>query len=41
MEVRKKMILEQHQNYLKSSGIENGEVAEKSAQCGIEAKEYS
>ena len=41
MEVREKMILEQHQNDLKSLGIEKGEVAEKLAKCSIEAKEYS
>ena len=35
------MILDQHQNDLKSSCIEKGEVAEKSAQCSIEAEEYS
>ena len=35
------MILEQHQHDLKSSCIEKGEVAEKSAQCSIEAKEQS
>ena len=41
MEVRKKMILEQHQNDLKSSCIEKGEVVEKSAQCSIKAEEHS
>ena len=41
MEVRDKMILEQQQNVLRSSCIEKGEVAEKSAQCSIEAEEYS
>ena len=41
MEVREKMILEQHQNDLKSLGIEKGEVAEKSAKCSIEVEEYS
>ena len=40
MEVGEKMILEQHQNYSKSSCIEKGEVAEKSAQCSIKAKEH-
>ena len=35
------MIPEQHQKDLKSSCIEKGEVAEKSAQCTIEAEEYS
>ena len=35
------MILEQHQNDLKSSCIEKREVDEKSAQCSIEAEEYS
>ena len=41
MEVREKMILEQHKNDLKSFGIEKGEVAEKSTKCSIEAEEYS
>ena len=41
MEFRKKMILEQHQNDLKSSCIYKGEVVEKSTQCNIEAEEYS
>ena len=41
MEVREKMILEQHQNDLKSSCIEKGEVAVKSVKCRIEAEEYS
>ena len=41
MEVRNKMILEQHQNDSKSSCIEKGEVAEKSTQCSIKAEEYS
>ena len=41
MEVQEKMILEQHQNDLKSSCIEKGEVAEKSTKCSIEAREYS
>ena len=40
MEVRKKMILEQRQNDLKSSCIEKGEAAEKLVKCSIEAKEY-
>ena len=47
-EVQKKVILDQHQNDLKkqhsiisSSCAEKGRVAEKSAQCSIEAKEYS
>ena len=35
------MILKQHQNDLKSSCIEKGEVTEKSTQCSIKAKEYS
>ena len=35
------MILEQHQNDLKSSYIQKGEVVEKSAKCSIEAEEYS
>ena len=40
MEVRNKMILEQHENDLKSSCIEKGEVTERSAQCNIEAEEH-
>ena len=40
-EVRKKMILDQHQNDLKSSCVEKGEVAEQSVQCNIKSKEYS
>ena len=40
-EVRKKIILDQHQNDLKSSCVKKGEVAEKSFQCSIEAKQYS
>ena len=47
-EVRKKVILDQHQNDLKkqhsiisSSYAEKGRVAEQSSQCSIEAKEYS
>ena len=40
-EVGKKMILDQHQNDLKSSCVEKGEVAEQSVQCSIKAKEYS
>ena len=40
-EVRKKIILDQHQNDLKISCVEKGEVAEKSVQCSIKAKEYS
>ena len=41
MEVREKMILEQHQNELKSFCIEKGEVTKRSAQCNIEAEEHS
>ena len=41
MEVREKMSLEQHQNDLKSSCIEKGEVANKSVKRSIEAEEYS
>ena len=41
MEVREKMILEQHKNDLKSPCIEKGEVAEKSVKCSIEVEEYS
>ena len=41
MEVREKMILEQHQNDLKSSCIEKGEVTKKSVKCSIGAEEYS
>ena len=41
MEVREKMILEQHQNDLKSACIEKGEVTEKSVKCSIEPEEYS
>ena len=40
-EVRKKIILDQHQNDLKISCVEKGEVAEKLVQCSIKAKEYS
>ena len=40
-EVRKKMILDQHQNDLKSSCVEKGEIAEQSVQCSINVKEYS
>ena len=47
-EVRKKVILDQHQSDLKkqhlvisSSYAEKGTVAEKLTQCSIEAKEYS
>ena len=35
------MILEQHQNVLRISCIEKGEVVEKSFKCSIDAKEYS
>ena len=41
MEVREKTILEQHQNDLKISCIEKGEVTEKSVKCSIEGEEYS
>ena len=40
-EVWKKIILDQHQNDLKSSCVEKGEVAEKSVQCNIKDNEYS
>ena len=40
-EVRKKIILVQHKNDLKSSCVEKGEVAEQSVQCSIKDKEYS
>ena len=35
------MILDQHQNDLKSSCVEKGEVVEQSVQCNIKANEYS
>ena len=41
MEVREKMILEQHQNDSKSSCIEKREVSKISVQCSIKAEEYS
>ena len=41
MEVREKIILEQHQNDLKSSCIEKWEVTEKLVKCSIEAEKYS
>ena len=47
-EVRKKVVLAQHQSDLKKqhsvisgSCVEKGRVTEKSTQCGIEAKQYS
>ena len=39
MEVRNKMIQEQHQNDIKNSCIEKREIIEKEIQCSIEAGE--